>query len=50
MLLLNNDTHAPNKVRVNAVLSACDAFYEAYNIKETDGMYVAPQDRVGIWK
>ena len=50
MYLLNNDTHAPNKVRVNAVLSACDAFYEAYTIEETDGMYVAPENRVGIWK
>lgn len=50
MYLLNTDTHAPNKVRVNAVLSSCDAFYEIYDIKETDGMYVAPEDRVGIWK
>lgn len=50
MYLMSNDTHAPNKVRVNAVLSACDAFYEAYTIEETDGMYVAPENRVGIWK
>lgn len=50
MYLLSTDTHAPNKVRVNAVLSSCDAFYEIYDIKETDGMYVAPEDRVGIWK
>lgn len=48
--LLNMDTHAPNKVRVNGVLSSCDRFYDAYKIKETDGMYVAPEDRVGIWK
>lgn len=50
MYLLNVDTHSPNKVRVNAVLSSCDAFYEIYDIKETDGMYVAPEDRVGIWR
>ncbi|MBQ6787092.1 MAG: M13 family metallopeptidase [Lachnospiraceae bacterium] len=50
MYLLSNDTHAPNKVRVNAVLSSCDAFYETYDIEEGDGMYVAPEDRVGIWK
>lgn len=48
--LLNTDTHSPNKIRVNAVLSSCDAFYQIYDIKETDGMYVAPEDRVGIWK
>lgn len=50
MYLLNTDTHSPNKVRVNAVLSSCDAFYKTYDIKETDGMYVAPENRVGIWR
>lgn len=50
MYLLSNDTHAPNKVRVNAVLSSCDAFYEVYDIEEGDGMYIAPEDRVGVWK
>lgn len=50
MYLMNTDTHSPNKVRVNAVLSSCDAFYKIYDIAETDGMYVAPEDRVGIWK
>lgn len=50
MYALNVDTHSPNKVRVNAVLSSCDAFYDTYDIKETDGMYVKPENRVGIWK
>lgn len=50
MYLLNTDTHAPNKIRVNAVLSSCDAFYDIYDIKETDRMYVAPENRVGIWR
>lgn len=50
MYLLSTDTHSPNKVRVNAVLSSCDAFYRIYDIKEGDGMYVAPENRVGIWK
>lgn len=50
LYLLNVDTHAPNKVRVNAVLSSCDAFYDTYDIKETDKMYVAPENRVGIWR
>lgn len=48
--LLNTDTHSPNKIRVNAVLSSCDAFYEIYHIKKSDGMYTAPESRVGIWK
>lgn len=50
MYLLNTDTHSPNKIRVNAVLSSCDAFYDIYDIKEDDKMYVAPEDRVGIWR
>lgn len=46
---LKNDPHSPGKVRVNAVLSALDSFYKAYDIKETDNMYTAPEKRVNIW-
>ncbi len=37
------------KVRVNAVLSATDDFYDAFGITEHDAMYVAPEDRPHIW-
>lgn len=47
--LLNNDPHAPKKIRVNAVLSQFEEFYKTYNIKEGDKMYVNPKDRIGIW-
>lgn len=47
--LLNNDPHSPKKVRVNAVLSQFEEFYQTYDIKEGDDMYVKPEDRVGIW-
>jgi putative endopeptidase len=43
------DNHSPNKVRVNAVLSSTDKFYEIYDIKEDDKMYVKKEDRVGLW-
>ena len=43
------DTHSPNKIRVNAVLSSMDKFYEVYGITEKDKMYVAKENRVGIW-
>lgn len=47
---LNTDVHSPSKVRVNAVISSTDAFYQAYpEIKEGDGMYVAPEKRVKVW-
>lgn len=47
--LLNNDPHAPKKVRVNVVLSQFEEFHKTYGIKEDDKMYVRPEDRVGIW-
>lgn len=47
---LNTDVHSPSHVRVNAVLSSIDEFYIAYpEIKEGDGMYVAPDKRVKVW-
>lgn len=47
---LLTDVHAPAPVRVNAVLSSIDAFYDVYEIKAGDKMYVAPDDRVAIWQ
>ena len=47
--LLKEDVHSPNKNRANAVLSTLDKFYEVYNIKDTDKMYVRPEDRVAVW-
>lgn len=47
--LLANDTHAPGKIRANAVLSATDEFYEIYDITEDCKMYCAPEDRPKIW-
>lgn len=36
-------------LRVNTVLQQFDKFFETYDIKEGDGMYLAPEDRVIIW-
>lgn len=41
--------HSPGKVRVNAVLASNSKFNEVYDIKEGDGMYVAPEERVSRW-
>ena len=43
------DEHSPHKIRVNAVLSSMDKFYEVYDIKEGDKMYVPKEERVGLW-
>lgn len=43
------DEHAADKVRVNAVLGSCGLFYQTYNVKDGDGMYISPENRVGLW-
>ena len=43
------DVHSTDKLRVNRVLVNCDEFFETFDIGETDGMWVAPEDRVKIW-
>ncbi len=49
VMQLSGDVHSPNEARVNAVLSSVDKFYKVYDIKETDKMYVAPEDRIKVW-
>lgn len=46
---LLTDEHSPSKARVNAVLSSNEKFNEVYGLKEGDGMYVAPEERVSRW-
>ena len=46
-ILLTSDTHSPDKVRVNATLSNNDYFYNTYDIKWLDKMYI--KEKVGIW-
>ena len=43
------DEHSPSVIRVNAILSALNCFYEAYDVKEGDGMYIAPEKRISRW-
>ena len=43
------DEHAADKVRVNAVLGSCELFYQTYNAKDGDGMYIKPENRVALW-
>ncbi len=43
------DEHPLPNLRVNVTLAQFDEFYETYGIKEGDGMYIAPEDRVKIW-
>lgn len=43
------DVHSLPYIRVNAVLSSTDAFYDAFNVQLGDGMYVAPAERAKLW-
>lgn len=43
------DVHSNGKLRVNRVLVNLDEFYKAFDIKENDGMYVPPEERIAIW-
>ena len=46
---IKTDPHSPGIYRATQPLKNIDAFYEAFDIKEGDGMYLAPEDRVRIW-
>ncbi|OPZ75622.1 MAG: Neutral endopeptidase [Firmicutes bacterium ADurb.Bin456] len=47
--LSNNDVHSNAKIRVNRTVANFDEFYKAFGLDEADGMYVPPEDRVGVW-
>ncbi|HWJ95894.1 MAG TPA: M13-type metalloendopeptidase, partial [Telluria sp.] len=46
---VKTDPHSPGQFRANGTMRNQPAFYEAFNVKEGDKMYLAPQDRVTIW-
>lgn len=46
---VKTDPHSPGMVRATQPLLNIDAFYEAFDIKEGDKMYLAPEERVRIW-
>ncbi len=46
---VKTDPHSPGQVRAVQPLRNIDAFYQAFDIKEGDKMYMKPQERVKIW-
>jgi putative endopeptidase len=46
---VKTDPHAPGQFRANGTMMNQPAFYEAFNVKPGDKMYLAPKDRVIIW-
>jgi putative endopeptidase len=43
------DPHSPPEFRCNGVVRNIDAFYEAFDVREDDVLYLNPQQRVRIW-
>jgi predicted metalloendopeptidase len=41
--------HSPGEYRVTGVLRNMPEFYAAFGVKEGDGMYLPPEQRVKIW-
>ena len=48
-LLLQVDVHGPCCLRANMPPRNLPEWYAAFNVKKTDGMYLAPSKRVIIW-
>lgn len=43
------DPHSPGMARANGPIVNMDAWYEAFDVKPGDKMYVAPEKRIKIW-
>ena len=48
-LLLNLDVHAPAILRANMQPRNFEEWYDTFNVKKTDKMYIAPSKRIVIW-
>ncbi|KAA3639315.1 MAG: M13 family peptidase [Proteobacteria bacterium] len=46
---IETDPHSPSEFRTNGILRNLPEFYEAFDVKPGDGMYLPPEDRVKIW-
>jgi predicted metalloendopeptidase len=46
---LATDPHSPPEFRTNQIVRNVDAFYEAFDVKPGDALWLDPADRVSIW-
>lgn len=46
---VKTDPHAPGHYRAYVPLQNVDAWYDAFDIKEGDKLYIKPEERVKIW-
>ncbi len=46
---LKSDPHSPSEFRCNGIVRNLPEWYAAFDVKETDQLYLAPAQRVKIW-
>ena len=47
--LLTIDPHSPNEFRCNQIVRNIDAFYDAFDVTESDALWLDADKRVTIW-
>ena len=47
---LLSDPHSPDKYRVNGIVRNFGPWYTAFGVKPGDAMYLAPEQRVSVWR
>ncbi|MEO7602867.1 MAG: M13 family metallopeptidase [Sphingomicrobium sp.] len=47
--IMQTDPHSPDFARINAILRNFTPWYEAFNVKPGDKLYLPPEQRVLIW-
>lgn len=47
--MLAVDPHSPNEFRCNQIVRNLDEFYNEFDVKESDALWLAPEERVTIW-
>jgi putative endopeptidase len=46
---IKSDSHAPSEFRVNGTVRNQQGFYDAFNVKPTDKLYLPPDQRFALW-
>jgi predicted metalloendopeptidase len=47
--LIKSNPHSPAMYRINGPLRNLEEWYQAFDVKPGDKLYVAPENRVRIW-
>ena len=48
-MLVNSDVHSPARIRVMAALPMIDTWYDAFDIKQGDKMFIPKEKRALVW-